>query len=554
MFVALTNWISLEIPQLAKDIVNTFSSSGAVPTLIPEALGMIALGVAAIFIRTLSRILIFWPGRTMEQVVKTSVFSKMMRLHESFFSQFAMGEIISRISNDVNHIRAFYAFGFLQIVNLVFLGFFTVSKMFSVHPMLSIVALSPLLLLVCVMPMMFKRLHEYSKINQQLTGRLTNVITESFVHAHVIKTAGAESGFIARCKQENEDLFQSNLSMIKFRTLVFPLINSLVNLSQVVVVFYGGHEIFANRLQIGDLLAFNVYLALLGFPLSAFGMIITLYQRVVISLGRLDEISSFKTEDTNGVRNMVVKSIHTAPGLGKVLTVENLNFQYPTQRGDEFSLKNLSFEISPGEKIAVLGKVGSGKSTLFRLLVGLLDPSSGKLLLEGESYHEISRKDLREKVLYCEQTPVLFSTSIRENLLLGIDESRGVLSDEDLYKALALAAVDTDVRGFEEGLSTQIGERGLRLSGGQKQRLALARILMRSQAKLILLDDVFSAVDQETEKRITQSLASRKAGVMIATHRTAHLEWCDRFFYLDGGKLQEITYGQAQDLGLSSEG
>ncbi len=530
-----TNITTLEIPQFAKYIVNHFGDESKASELRGYALGLIALGCTVIFIRVLSRILIFYPGRKLEANLRSFFFAKMLSVRESFFEGFGMGELIARLNNDIGQLRAFFAFGVLQLMNLILLIIFTVSNMLSVHVTLTFVALGPLVLLVGFLKTMFTRMHELSLQNQEAVGRLTNRVTESFVNVHVIKANSAEDSFLERAELENEAVYSSNIKSVVLRTVFFPLMNATMNLGQVGVVCYGGYEVIHNRLTVGDILAFNVYIAYLSFPLSAIGIIVSLYQRCVIALDRLDEIS--KAQDEEGDQSVLPDA--SVP----VLRISNLSFDYRSKDKDhKFGIKGISLELFEGEKVGIYGPIGSGKTTLFSLISRLQDPPVGSIFLYGVDITTLEPQILRQLIGYAQQTVSLFSASVTENLRLGAPS----VAEEDLRAAAEAADVMNDIERMPQGWNTEIGEKGIRLSGGQKQRLALARIFLR-RPKLMLLDDVLSAVDQQTEQRIAANIRSSRSAVIVASHRVSALRDCREVIYMDEGRiLDRGTFAEMQ--------
>jgi ATP-binding cassette subfamily B protein len=297
VLLAATNLVNLEIPQLAKAIVN-FLTAGAGATdaaaldARQTALLIIGLGVLLILIRGLSRILIFWPGRQVETNTKSVLFHKILSLPESFFLRYGMGDLISRLANDVGQLRAFFAFGVLQILNVTFLLLFTIVRMATIHPELTALALLPLVLMFVVTKFTMPKMHQASRDNQKAVGNLTSRVTEAFVNVHVIQANGAEAAFAEKVARENDEVYHSNMRMVYVRTLIFPLMTCLAGLAQLTVLFYGGLEVTRGRLTVGDILAFNVYIGLLTFPLTAIGIILALYQRAKTALERIGEIDT----------------------------------------------------------------------------------------------------------------------------------------------------------------------------------------------------------------------------------------------------------------------
>ena len=525
LFLAGTNLITLKIPQLAKDIVNGLSADFTENSDLENlAIGIILLGLAQILCRSLSRILIFWPGRHLEATAKRDLFAKSMSLPQRFLENFGLGDLISRLSNDLGQVRVFFAFAALQILNLIFLLSFTVAQMLSVHVSLTLFCLLPIALMLVTSKFLMPILAKYSKLNQEAIGRLTNVITESFSHVHVIQSNNAELGFTKKMQSENQDVYQTNMKLVTFRTLFFPLLTSLTSVAQVVVIGYGGYLTFSRAISIGDLLAFNIYIGYLAFPMTSLGIVMSIYQRSKTAVARISPI----TEEPGQGQTATPGSTSSEKPL---LEIKNLNFQYET--AETPTLVDFNLKVQHGEKVGICGPVGSGKSTLFNLISRIYEPPQGSLFFESEDVLAMSPQTLRTKVGYALQRAQLFSAEIAENLQFGLDMPR---SATELAAATTKAQVTEDILALPKTWQTQIGEKGVRLSGGQKQRLALARLFLRDY-DLLLLDDVLSAVDNETESQIIHSLENSQTAALISSHRSSVLRACDRVLFIKNGRL-----------------
>jgi ATP-binding cassette subfamily B multidrug efflux pump len=531
--LAATNVITLEIPHLAKSIVNALTEKTVTIQntldLSKVALLIIALGLLQVLIRSLSRILVFWPGRSIEANCRTDAFDHLISLPQRALLRFGMGDLISRLANDIGQLRVFFAFGLLQVLNLAFLSIFIITRMLTIHVGLTLACLAPLALMVVITRYAMPKLQEYSRLNQEATGRLTNRVTEAFVHVHVVQQSGAESSFLDRTAPDNDAVYRSNMRLVFIRNAVFPLMSCLASIGQMTVIFYGGYEAIHNRLTVGDILAFNVYIGFLSFPLTAVGMIIAMYQRALTAVQRLDEINQTKVET---VEPSIQGRLITGTG-ESILSVRDLAFSYEND-SRKFGLSGISFELPAGRKIGIAGAVGSGKTTLLQLLVRLFDPPSGKVFLDGRDVLSIPTHELRTRVGMASQTVHLFSAPVIDNMCFGLHPAPGTPL---IRKALEEAMILREIESLPEGLQTEIGEKGIRLSGGQKQRLALARLFLRHYDVLIL-DDVLSAVDQVTESALIQNILKRGCAMIIASHRTSVLKACDEILILEGGRIK----------------
>ena len=527
LFLAVTNLITLEIPQLAKNIVNGLDAGNLEQqVLVGFAQGIVLLGLLQIAARSLSRILIFWPGRQLEATSKSALFNKAMRLPQLSLDKFGMGDLISRLSNDLSQVRVFFAFAVLQALNLAFLSVFTIYKMLSVHVTLTLLCLIPIGVMLVITQFIMPKLAKYSKENQEAIGSLTNRVTEAFTNIHVIQNNSIEDTFQRRVDEENEKVYTTNMNVVVFRTLFFPLLTSLTGVSQMFVLAFGGFQVFQGNITVGDLLAFNIYLAYLAFPLTSLGIILSIYQRSKTAMARISPIDEAPAESCNKDLKNDDKDC--------LLHIKGLNYTYPQSEGlGTKVIDNISFELREGEKIGVCGPVGSGKSTLFNLITRVYDPPEQSVFFKGQDICSLEPKVLRKSVAYALQSAQLFSDSIEKNLQFGIDPEP---SFEELEKAAKAAEIADDIAQFDKQWQTQIGEKGVRLSGGQKQRLALARIFLR-KPPLMLLDDILSAVDNHTEQSLIEYLDQNKQSMIISSHRTSVLRACDRVLLLEKGSI-----------------
>lgn len=531
IFLALTNLITLEIPQLAKNIVNGLENlSDSTTDLSLFAIAIIALGLMQIITRSLSRILIFWPGRKLEATSKGVLFSKAMSLPQSFLERFGMGDLISRLSNDLSQVRVFFAFAILQMLNLAFLSVFTIVKMLSVHTQLTLLCLIPIGFMLVITKFIMPKLARYSKQNQEAIGSLTNRVTEAFTNIHVIQNNSVESSFQERIDLENEKVYKTNMNVVVFRTLFFPLLTSLTSVSQMMVLAYGGMQVFLGAITVGDILAFNIYLGYLAFPLTSLGIILSIYQRTKTAIERLSPIDEEASEAGH---------IRQEDDGQPLLEIKNLTFAY--SQGQP-AVKGLSLRLGKGEKLGLCGPVGSGKSTIFSLITRIYNPPRDTIFWRGVDVLDWQPSQLRRDVGLALQSVQLFSESIKSNLEFGVDPKPNQNQIMDATKA---AQIQWDIANLDNGWDTQIGERGVRLSGGQKQRLALARLFLRKPS-LLLLDDVLSAVDNHTEAEIIAHLHQTKQSFIVASHRTSVLKSCDRVILLDKGEI--IDTGSFEDL------
>ena len=552
LFLVITNIIQMEIPRVSGEVVNTFkvSTDTGLPVFLPAeqacrplltavwgmeqnpgrvmvnlSLKLILFGLMLILFRILSRIGFYWPGRRFEASSRSDLFAKMMRLPVSFFIKRKVGDLVSRIANDTGYMRVLFAFGALAVCNML-LGFgFTISRMTAIHPGLTLFSLLPFAFMLVYIRFALPRMHRYSLASQKAVGNLTGIASEAFAHIHVIQAGTAQDSFLRRIEEGNRAVYDSNIRLMVMETVVFPMISFLANVGQFVVLFYGGSLAIRGALTVGDIVTFNLYIVNLAFPLSIMGAILAIYQRAKAAMQRIAEVEETPEE------TQLLPCADECPE-APLLEVRGLSFRYPGVPDGDSVLKDICFSLEEGGRIGIFGTVGSGKSTLFDAITRLYDPPAGTVFLKGGDVLAFKPGELRKRVAYAQQNVFLFSDTIRSNICFGM----GDVPQDRVEAAARAACVLDEIRGFEHGWETQIGEKGIRLSGGQKQRLALARIFLR-EPELLILDDVLSAVDHTTEQRLIRSIGKTRAALLIASHRSSVLKICDEILIFDGGRI-----------------
>jgi ATP-binding cassette subfamily B multidrug efflux pump len=536
--LAIVNAINLYVPQYAKEIINRLTQGQSLNDASSIALLIVGLGILLIITRSFSRILIFWPGRKIETETKADLFTKILALPEEFFTRIGLGDLISRLSNDTGTLRAFFAFGMLQILNVLFLCVMTLWMMVKTNLILTVLVILPLLLMIVISRYAMPKMQEGNREQQKAIGELTTQVTESFVNVHVIQANSAEESFVDKVSASNNTVYNTNIRVLWIRTMIFPLMSLLAGLSQLAVLLYGGYLVTEAELTVGDILAFNVYIGLLTFPLTAMGIIIAVFQRAKTALERLSviETAPYEGQETEFkiAENSNKKSDLPRMDPKSILVVKDLTYIHKDSKHPV--LRDLSLRIDSSTKIGLFGKVGSGKTTLFNLITRLYDPPRGTIFFEGQDILTIPPQELRQKIGYALQGVHLFSATIKENLSFGLSYLPSI---DELEEAAHGACILEDIRAFTKGWETEVGEKGIRLSGGQKQRLALARILLRRKSmKLLLLDDVLSAVDHATETTMLRYLEQLKTPLIMSSHRPSTLKSCTEILALAEGRIQ----------------
>jgi ATP-binding cassette subfamily B protein len=355
-------------------------------------------------------------------------------------------------------------------------------------------------------------------------------VQENLSGMHVVKAYSQEDFQTLQFVGLNKDYEIKSMEMAKMRGIVNPVMQGINGLTVLIVIWYGGVRVLRGDLLVADIVAFIAYLNVLAWPTAAFGWMLSLVERGRAAMRRLEEILETEPEIASPQAPLTVH------GLKDGIEFRDVSFAYDRQRNGHAALRGISFTLPVGKSVALVGRVGSGKSTVAQLVARLFDASTGKILLDGQNISQLSLAQLRRMIGYVPQDPFLFSTTLRRNLALGREE----YSEEELERAVKIAKLDRDLEIFPQGLETMVGERGVTLSGGQKQRATLARALIMDSPVLVL-DDCLSSVDAQTEAEILHGLRSilREKTCLIVSHRISAVKEADEILVLDDGKIIE---------------
>jgi ATP-binding cassette subfamily B protein len=365
---------------------------------------------------------------------------------------------------------------------------------------------------------------------------LSSHVQENLSGMHVVKAFTQEEPQIREFVKLNQDFQAKSLELAKMRGIVSPVMQGVNGVTVLIVIWYGGVRVIYGDLLVADIVAFIAYLNILAWPTAAFGWMLSLVERGRAAVKRLNEIVETEPDIADPQNPLPVRATQG-------IEFRNVSFVYGGQMNGDAALKNISFSLPVGQTVALVGRIGAGKSTLAQLVPRLFDITSGEILLDGNDIRKFSLSELRKNLGYVPQDPFLFSTSLRRNLTFGRDD----ISHEALQRAVRIAKLDRDLEVFPQGLNTMVGERGVTLSGGQKQRATLARALLMDPPVLIL-DDCLSSVDAQTEAEILQGLRSilKERTCLIISHRISAVKRADEILVLDDGQL--IERGSHEEL------
>jgi ATP-binding cassette subfamily B protein len=490
------------------------------------------------------RRIIIGASRDFEYDLRNDFFASLQRMHLGYFQHTRTGDLMSRATNDLSAVRMMIgpAVMYASSTGLTFIV--AIALMVSINAWLTALALVPLPFVSIVVRYFGAAIHHrFEKIQEQLSD-ISAVTQESLAGVRVVRAYGQEAFEIERFRRANEEYVVRNRALIRLQGMYFPSMGLLMGIGALLVLWIGSREVIAGRMTVGELVAFNTYLMMLGWPMIAFGWVTNLLQRGMASWKRMREILDAKPEITDEhVPATPITSIHGA------IEFRHLTFRY----GDTEVLHDVSLRIPAGTTTAIVGATGSGKSTLLSLLPRLHDAPPGTVFIDGVDVRQIPLATLRGAIGFVAQEPFLFSASVGDNIAFGLPraESTGLsrsesggLSDAQfktvIEEAAATARLDKDIETFPNGYDTLVGERGITLSGGQKQRTAIARALAMSPA-ILVLDDALSAVDTHTEEEILQRLSRvmRQRTSIIVSHRVSTVRGADQIVVLEHGRVAE---------------
>jgi ATP-binding cassette subfamily B multidrug efflux pump len=537
IMVLISNIFTIAGPYLIKLAIDGLGDPGVTTGRIGGLAGLIVLaailgGAAKFGMRQIMNS----ASRKIECDIRDDFFRHLLRLDASFFAETRTGDLMSRATNDTLAVRMAAGPAVMYAVNTAVSFMFSVALMLWISPRLTLVALIPMLVLPPIVLGFGTIIHTRFEEIQEQFSTLSTMVQENLTGTRIVRAYAQEGAQEQQFDALNVDYMNRNMGLVKASGLFFPLLMLIAGVAMVIVLWYGGIQVMAGRITIGDFVAFNFYLALLTWPMIALGWVVNLFQRGAASMGRLNRIlERYPT---------ILPPPETTP-LSSVqgeIEFRGVGFRYPGT--DRDVLSGVSFLARSGETVAIVGPTGSGKSTLVSLIPRIHDPTEGAIFLDGIPISDLHPGDLRAHVGMAPQDSFLFSETLLENIGLGIERRDGVYSPEILRSRVEAAAkvaqIDDSIRSFPQGYSTILGERGINLSGGQKQRTTLARALVRNPSVLIL-DDALSAVDTHTEAKILQDLRTVLAGrtAFIISHRVSAVMNADQILVLDGGRIVE---------------
>ncbi len=530
-FLLFIDIVQLYIPQILKYFANDYQRGVLTMKLATKyALLTIATGLMVAVARYFWRNYIIGNSMRVDYDLRKDFFWKLTSLSQNFFNTHKTGDLMSLATNDINVVRMTLGQGIIMFIDSTFLLILNFVMMIATT---NVLFASKVLFTIPLIILLVTRfggvIHSRFKAVQAQYGKITTRAQENFSGIRIIKAFGQEEENKKLFIEENLKYYDKNIELAKMQSFFNPFIQVLSNLSYLFLLFFGAKEVMQGTMLLGDFIAFNAYLGLMMWPARALGMVIVFMQRGAASMDRLNNIFDTEPEIVDAKDAIDLKDTK-----GEV-EFKNVSFKYAEDL--PYALKDISFKISPGKTLAILGRTGSGKSSIVNVMLRLYEVNQGEILIDGHDIKDIKLNSLRENISYVPQDDFLFSKTVKENIEFHYEHE---LDDETIEKYAKIAGVYDDIMDFKDGFDTILGERGVTLSGGQKQRVSIARALAKEK-NILIMDDSLSAVDTETEEKILQNLNRDERGTskIIISHRVSTIKDADEILFIEDGAIVE---------------
>ena len=495
--------------------------------LIINILLIIGSAVIAGVFTFIMRQMIINVSRFIEFDLKNIIYKKYQNLDFDFYKNNRTGDLMNRISEDVSKVRMYVGPAIMYTINTITLFIIVISYMFSVAPKLTMYTLIPLPILSIIIYKISRIINIRSKIVQEYLSKLTTFTQEAFSGVKIIKTYTIENFTNKKLERLASDSKDKNMSLVKVQSWFFPLMILLIGISNILVIYIGGNQYMNGQIELGVLAEFIIYVNMLTWPVATVGWVTSIIQQAEASQKRINEFLN--------VPNKIINNKNSKLIVDGDISFNNVSYRY--KETNIKALNKISFNVKKGESIAIMGDVGSGKTTILELISRIYEPDKGSVSIGGNNIDEISLNILRDSIGYVPQSTFLFSETIENNLKFGKEDASNV----EITESIKIAGLTKDIEQFKDKYNTLLGERGVNLSGGQKQRLAIARAVIK-KPKILILDDSLSAVDTQTEKTIINNInkTSKNITVFISTHRISTSKNCDKILVINKGNLESF--------------
>jgi len=511
--------------------INNLNQNDIISLALKSAGLYILLAAAKGFFLFLTRQTIIKMSRLIEFDLKNEIYKQYQNLSFNFYKQNSTGDLMNRISEDVSKVRMYLGPGIMYTINLVILFAILLYQMLETNVTLTIYVLLPLPVMSILIYFVSSIINKKSTLLQKKQSELSTIVQENFSGIRIIKSYIKEEEAKVKFNKATNDYRKQSISLAKTNAFFMPTIILLIGLSTIITIYLGIKLNLAGEITTGEIVKFVFYINMLTWPFASIGWVTSIVQRASASQTRINEFLKEKSEITTPT--------HEPFNFGKDIKFNNVALTY--SNSGTTALKDVNFSLTKGQTIGVIGKTGAGKSSLAYLLLRLIDPTSGKILIDGQDLKTINLDDWRKIIGYVPQEHFLFSDSIRNNIIFGLKNEN--VSDDVVIKAAKSAGIHETIINFPKGYNTILGERGINLSGGQKQRISIARALIKNP-QLLILDDCLSAVDNETEELILNSIKSTSINdkdktLFIISHRISSIKYADKIIVIEKGIIAE---------------
>ena len=541
----VTTAITLTSPLILRFAVDDLTREVTRAKLLYYAGLLIGIGLVGGLFRFLTRRILIGASRHIEYDLRNDFFAHLQKLELAYFQSHRTGDLMSRATNDLNAVRMMIGPSVMYSSNTLLTFVAALALMISIDGWLTLVSLIPLPFVSISVHYFGTQIHKrFEQIQAQLSD-VSAVAQESLSGVRVVRAYRQEQSELERFRRSNEEYLRRNRTLITIQGFFFPSMSLFLGLGSMLVLWFGSREVISGRISLGEFVAFNSWLAMLAWPMIAFGWVTNMIQRGMASWKRLLEIldTEPKIADTTSPVRSGFSRMEDGGRIRGEIEFRDLVFSYNGTK----VLDHVSAHIPAGQTVALVGVTGSGKSTLINLLARLHDPPRGTVFIDGRDVRDLPLDTLRGAIGFVPQEPFLFSDTIADNIAFGLDaggaggaEGGPGLRSERIAQSAAVARLDKDVADFPKGYDTMVGERGITLSGGQKQRTAIARAIA-IDPRILVLDDALSAVDTYTEEEILSRLETvmRQRTSIIVSHRISTVRHADQILVLDEGRIVE---------------
>jgi len=533
-----TNIVAVQFPRVLGMAINRIQQGTTRELILMFALILVAISLVKGVFLYAQRWILIGISREIEFDLRNDLFRQLEKQDSGFYQRYRTGDIMARMTNDLNAVRMLLGPALMYSANTIFLSVFALFFMIRISPYLTLVALAPMPLASILVQYLGRRIHERFERIQASFSDISAQAQENYSGVRLIRAFAREESQIGLFERLNRQYIGRALRLVQLMGMLWPTLEFILGVSMVITLLAGGHLVLAHRINVGQFVAFSTYMIMLIWPIIAVGWVINIFQRGTASVKRIDEI--LKAEPAiadgsavSGFGRSAVSSFGPETVLKGEIEFKHLGFSY----GETQVLRDITLKIPAGSSLAIVGPTGSGKSTLANLIPRIYDAPEGSLFIDGRPIREYPLEVLRRNIGMVPQETFLFSETIRENLAFGAPNA----SAEELLEAAEAAHIRREFEEFPQGFETMVGERGVTLSGGQKQRSAIARALLRRPA-ILILDDALASVDTYTEERILGGLRgyTETATTILISHRVSTVRNADRIAVLDKGRIVEV--------------